>query len=305
MPEEVKKEDSPKLLRTQEPKFVRQKRRKKILAGVLLVSFAGCVTMGIIAFLGHNFGRFTIVIDDSQKDALTLSNTISETKTGEIDPSSGEETSVSDISSYSSYLDVDGFSCKAPTEADELPLPSEVDADKKEGEAYSLTDERGTYWAFTFYVKNVSEDTVNYAMKLYFASVTEPSNLADSCSLESILRIRVFENDLGSPNNTFITYARRTSTSANEQETSGWTDREYVSRKDAKYDYNTALATNFASDDDNDPESIVVFNDEKEIAFNTIRRYSILMWLEGNDPDCKGARPNGGSIELAVSISAL
>lgn len=302
MPEEKKDQaEQPQLLRPNEPRFVRERRKKRIVAAVLLVSFLGCATLGIIAFLGHNFGRFTIQLDDAQKGALTLSNTISETSTGEVDPNSGEEISVSDVTTYSSYLDVDGFSCKAPTEADDLPLPSEIDSDKMEGNAYSITDERGTYWGYTFYVKNISTDTVEYSIKLYFASVTEPTNLASSCSLESILRVRVFENDLGSDNNSFVTYARRTTNAWNDERK----DREYVSKSDAKYSYNAELATNFAVDDDEDPEQIVVFEDPKELPYNTIRRYSILMWLEGNDPDCQGERPHDGSLELAVTISAL
>jgi hypothetical protein len=137
------------------------------------------------------------------------------------------------------------------------------------------------------------------------ASVTEPTNVDQSCSIESILRIRVFENLVGDgqdATHAMTTYAKKRTIP--KVTTSDWEPYEYISKANATETYNQGYATNFSTDN-GDPSKIVIFDENQKLETEQIYRYTVVMWLEGNDPDCDDVQqPKGGTVTLAMHFLA-
>lgn len=287
-----------KPLEVEVPRFVRLRKRRRAAWIVLGVSFAGCLVMAIVAFLGQNFGRYTIRLDNSGNATLTMAQNLATQQSGSLDIEGG-----------TTFLDLRGLSTNNLTQADDLPAPEELDSDVTESNLAAkkaLQDDTSKYYfVYTFYLKNLGAVTVPYNASMNVESATEPTNLDVSCSLESIIRIRVFENVFVSgnePTHNMVTYAKKKTVPKGSS--SDFEPQELISKANAEYSYNQGYATNFLYDDGN-PKDIVVFSGDREIEKEQIIRYTIVMWLEGNDPDCDDVvQPDGGTLSLAMHFTA-
>lgn len=154
------------------------------------------------------------------------------------------------------------------------PFISTHDVDNEETE--SLTTNGGSNTVFnksTFYLHNESTENVDYSFKISI-QYNKNKNL-----MSNIMRIRLFKNDVEASSHNFETYAKSSAGGGPER----------ISDSESNY------ATEFISDE-------VAMNDESLIinAGSTIR-YTLVAWLEGEDPEATGATTTG-VFELSVEI---
>ena len=295
------------------PSYVKRRKRRIALWTLVGATGAGVLTMGIIAFLGKNFGTFTVKLTGDEDASLEMGTIL---KVNE-----ARETAT--ISSPSTYLNAEGMTSPSLISADKLPsdsvLDSEITTDnyqdvmtaKKDARKKALdqqsadVEDQGVYFNYTFYVRNVSEENVSYSIKLYATENNHPTNEKDedgnytSVSLEKIVRIRVYEN-IVSASAAYSTHAQ--TTYAYPSVTTGTPLPETVS------DPNSSDPTLSGECDifyDWQSDLFTVFNyEDRALPGYGIVRYSIVMWFEGYDPDTEGiAPPQDGSLAFGIDIT--
>jgi hypothetical protein len=266
------------------------KRRKRRTAAWIFfgVGGTGCAIMAIIAFLGQISGNFSIKLNEQDNAKIAMAT----------------ETSFSD---ETSYLRAQGLVSADCITADNLPDDNLVDTE-------TGGDKNGdNYFAYTFYIKNTSADKVSYNVAVNIDDYRNPSNQA--VSLIAILRLRVFENLVTTPDaitHAMSTYAKGTSTPYTNSD--GVTEyREPIAihntLSDGKVVFpeasgnmkaeNLTYAEMFKSD------SVAYDRVYSDLAPNNLVRYTVMMWLEGADPDCIGKEPKDSSVTFSMHFSAI
>jgi hypothetical protein len=277
--------------------YAKRNKRRKVALISLSIGAVGCLALGIIAFLGDYSGTFTVRLDPQGKLTLSLDN---------------------DFANKTSYLKASGLENAYAWMADLVPSEGDIDNDSGGQKNGFKADKQGnyaydTYLGYTFFVRNVSDDGVSYSLDFDITDYRNPTNVA--VSLMDILRVRVYENliaDDGTSAHSCLTYARATNTPFEKDDGTVET-REPVSDfaivqglngpvrvpdAGAKYPENRVFAEQFESD------KTVFASDYNGLAPNATVRYTVLMWLEGSDPDCKGAEPQNASVTFAMNFSA-
>lgn len=324
-PEEEKKGQDGELIKPPTPKAVKRKRRRTARLIVLGATFAGVAILGVIAFLGNNFGTFSVKIDNRHNASLQLGTTLDPTTDGVF------------LQDGTSYLSVNGITAYRQLAADELPSFDILDADltkdnydgvmarkrnaiKKmnagleEQEGSEISDSEGAFFCYTFYVRNVQSKAVNYEITFATTSVKEPDNLystdsegnqtLQSVALEKAIRVRVFENLYSDSSET------------HEQETfayprysaSGQEIAELVSKGATGDDNpNAKSCTNFVlSSDPKTDLNFTVFDRTRSLPADGLMRYTVVMWFEGGDEDTDiSIPPEGGSLSFGVDVKGL
>ncbi len=294
------------------PSYVKRKKRRAALWTLVGITGAGVLTLGIIAFLGQNFGNFTVKLNNDEDASLQMGEILSINSRG------------TDLQTPSTYLNVGGMTSTSCITADDLPSASILDSDittdnyddvmyaKKVakaavGEQTSEDEGTGVYFNYTFYVRNISSEAVTYSIKYYCTKNIAPDNLynesgeVQSVSLEKFVRIRVYENTYSSASAALPTHNQ--TTYAYPRTTEGTALPEFVGDKNSKNPESSALCTNFS---DWQSDLFTVF-DKQDISLpgNTIVRYSIVMWFEGYDSDVTTdvVTPSNGSLAFAIDIT--
>lgn len=287
--------------------FVKKRRRRKIAALVSLFSATGVGSLVIISFLGRSVGTFTVSVQNSSvRLALcqeqTFKNPTSYLRIDEL-PSTYYEYTYDWFGSFD-LLDNDQndhfYGCKKDTDG-------------------SIS---GMYFLkYTFYVKNVGNTPAQYTLSVNLDDCTQADD-GSKRTLDNTLRIMVFENDPAVENShEFDVYAKDNSDLRNKvvDKEGNVTQREFVS----KYPYLTSDNTYYEDEShplaksflDNSNSSAVIKKTVKNFRKNDVLRYTLVYWLEGDDPqaipveavnegdDNLGA-PEGAKIKLSVDISA-
>lgn len=209
---------------------------KKAASALCILLSVITATTYLASFLYDQFGSFTVNINkyDMVKQGLTLS----ETPEFESPMARLNAKAAKDITNIS---------------GDRIP----PDVDNINGE-HNGDD----YTAFTFYVKNMGEDTVTYQYRVNIGNATQ--------GVDKAIRFRVFRN--GEP----ITYARtRSDGTGAEPETIEFVTEEIVAEQ---------KITGFKKND--------------------VDKYTVVIWLEGNDPDCVDTII-GGSIKMDMQLDIV
>ena len=274
--------------------FVKRRRRRKIAALVALFSSFGVSSLVIISFLGRSVGTFTVALNNSEVKLALLEKEHS--------------------SNYSTYLRVNSNSNYIESTFEDLKYkldnldnentPSN-DGEKEQTyvnkEGKTVKGKCLEYFKYTFYVKNIGSKTAAYNLKV---SIDDRTRADDNTgrSLDDTLRVMVFENKPDSGKHDYLVYAKKAA--ANNIDINGDpTDRELISRLD--------LSSNRETEDSRLAEK---FKDGGTIADyyvpgfvkNDMTRYTIVVWLEGSDPqsDYEKDLPEGATLKLGVDITA-
>ena len=275
-------------------RFVQKKKKKRIALVLFSVGFLGCSMLAILAYLGRTSGDFTIQLGEG-KTLLTMA-----TDTG--------------FSDSTSFLKAKGLERSVTWSADLLPQDSELDSStggsKNGSYSTSMTTTLDSYLAYTFFVRNDSTDSVDYLVNLSIDNYVNPVN--ESSSLLDILRVRLFENSVynGSDlTHNMATYAMKSNspyTLPDGSEEARECIGKCIVHSDGSKDYSVATKPEnrgFASafvDNSN------VFNTVHEnLKVSGIVRYTIVMWLEGDDPDCTGQAPKNAYITFSMHFDVL
>lgn len=269
--------------------YVRHVRRKKIAAIISLVTAGTLTAMGIIAFLGRTVGAFSITLQKSDVE-ISLSET-------------------SDFANPTTYLRVDNLPSSTlwtngwiQSAADDSVIDNQ---DTNYVQYGAKKDAEGNitalnYFKYTFYIKNVGLVNARYTFTLNILDITNPKNPVSS-DLGDILRVRVYENNGYDDSLHESRVFAKTSREVNVDEEGNPTNREYVAGPQYTTGYD-GLAEEFESIGRN--SGVVMKSEVTNFRTDDMIRYTIVYWLEGEDPEASGVAPEDCSIKLGVNIKA-
>ena len=275
--------------------FVKRRRRRKIAALVALFSSTGVTSLVIISFLGRSVGTFTVSLNNSEvKLALTEKKDSNDTST---------YLRVNENAKYVEHT-YEALKYKTAT-LDNEDTPYNVGEyeysyiDKEDGKLKTATGLE--FFKYTFYVKNLGSKTASYNLKINLDDRTR-ANDDSGRSLDDTLRVMVFENRADSDKHDYLVYAKKAAED-NYDIDGKKTDREFIARYDSTTNRETEeypLAEKFV-----DGSTIAEYNVYDFIKYDAMR-YTIVVWLEGADPQSKPDEdyPEGATLKLGVDIVA-
>jgi hypothetical protein len=277
--------------------LVRKRRRRKIAGFVALFSSLGITSLVIISFLGRSVGTFTVSLNNSQVNlALTEKK------------NSTNYSTYLRISENAKYIENTYFDLvkKGLDTLDDETTPytaGEYDytyLDEKTGEY--KTAKGLEYFKYTFYVKNIGNKSASYTMKINIDDRTRADDFSGR-SLDDTLRLMVFENDPDSGKHDYRVFAKKAAENNIDLDGNS-TDREFIAHPDPTHAVQETeeyrLADKFLDGSTIAEYKVEGFNK------NDIKRYTIVIWLEGYDPQSKPAEeyPEGATLKLGVDIAA-
>lgn len=276
-------------------KKYRNKMKRRLVLSILFLTISAIL---IIAFLGTRVGNFTIQLKPSNKQlALSLETTFNETTTrlrADKLKCSGEM-SVRELPSDDILDKVDGY-----FDENNNPIGSH------NGDALSSNNENGydvgsngNYLAYTFFLKNLGEEDAFYDFTLNLEGIKKPIiDGKEPLGLDEVIRVRIYSNKVTYDENNNIvsehnydTYAK-----AKRNVNVGEDQNEYVS--DYYKEYGKAKLFNYTQG-----EGLINLT-SLSISSQSIIRYTIVCWIEGDDPECYGQIPAGSAIQLGVKLIA-
>lgn len=251
--------------------LVKKKKRNRRVAIVSGIGAAGVTALVIVSFLGQNVGTFTVNLKN-EGVSLTMDTS-------------------SKFDKPTSYLNASGFG----KITGQFSYPWFVSSTKysfdkidSEETTYELgngaNDEGLKFFKYTFFIKNDGLSNASYAMDINLLENTKPTN---GPSLDYYLRLMVFEEG-----NDPRVFARRSNTRDDENNAYA---KEYVCGLPGT---NTYYGEAEIFPDENRLATI-----ENYLEPEGIRRYTILLWLEGSDPECT-TPPDRASLRIGATINA-
>ena len=267
--------------------YVRKRRRRKIAAVVAFFAAIGVTSLIVTSFLGHTTGTFTVAVVNSSV-SLALSTT-------------------EDFANQTSFLRIDNLPRLKETTYECLPAADILDNEEVTYKDLILKGEteKDDYLEvikYTFYVKNVGNTTAKYNLNV---NVSDRTKAIDGTgrTLDDTLRVMVYENDPSKEGRLEPTVFAKEAAEYNYDVDGNKTRREFIStypsgsnQEDAEH----KLATSFL------PGQTVAKYSVSNFAKNYIKRYTIAIWLEGEDPQSTNDKqfPEGASVKLGVDIAA-
>lgn len=263
--------------------YVKHVRRKRIAAFLSLATAGTLTALGIIAFLGRTVGTFSITLAKSNVN-IALSS----------------DSAFTNPTSYLRVPDLPKITLCTNKVIEDQGYEN-IDNEYNPWTTYGAKkDDEGNivgmkYFQYTFFVKNTGMITARYEFTMTISDITNPKNPANH-DLGDILRVRVFENNGYDESAHESRVFAKTSRQINEG-----TNQEYVSTEPNSRGY-AGLAEEF--EDVTSTGGIIMKSEVKNFQSEAMIRYTVVYWLEGNDPECKDVTPEGCSIRLGVNIKA-
>ena len=122
-----------------------------------------------------------------------------------------------------------------------------------------------------------------------------PKNVA--YGLDDILRVRFYDN-VDEDSHSYTTYARKTRNDPHYDEGGNESLAEAVSTPSNTDGIFYGYAKEFVSD------KVIFTKEQTDFQPGDVRRYTVLCWLEGNDPQAVATAPENCSLKLGVNITA-
>ena len=269
--------------------FVRKRRRRRIAALVSLISAIGVSSLVVVSFLGRFVGTFTVSLTNSSV-RLSLSEKQS-------------------FKESTSYLLIDKLNPFEETSFVNLPAADILDNEETpydygKGTSTLTGEDTLSFFKYTFYVKNVGSTVAQYHMNIKIDEKSK-SNDGTERTLDDTLRVMVFENDpnIEEQKHDYKIYAKP-SYEVNYDSNGEKTYRELVytdkyKKNPDKEDEDYPLAESF------DGKMVAQYSVDN-FGKSDIKRYTLVIWLEGSDPDSDNTKqaPVGASMKLGVEITA-
>ena len=271
--------------------LVRKRKIRKIAAIVAFIGFGGVGSLGIISFLGRFVGTFTVTVDNGEV-ALSLDEKLA-------------------FENPQSYLRIN----KLPPYVETTEVHRLVNLEDLENEENDYTFGMRTsptqdgdvkevmhFFKYTFYVKNVGATRAKYNISVNILE-NKPTQEDTPRYLDTTLRVMIFDHDSADDSHDYTIYAKPTTKGLNYlADGVTKTNREFVAdppKNVARVESERyPLAEPFVSAD------TIARYDVPDFGPQDIRRYTLVTWLEGSDPDSTGSTPLGASIRLGVEINA-
>lgn len=250
--------------------LVKKKKRNKRVAIASGIGAVGVTALIIVSFLGHSVGSFTVNL---KNEGVSLT----------MDTSSSFEKSTS-------YLNPTGFGSLVGQCTYSNFLTSSLSFDMIDNEETTFeigNDSKGglKFFKFTFFLKNNGSNPAGYDMDIKILNNKAPTN--NAASLDQYLRFMVFEEGREP-----VVYARRSNTVFDDN---GNYAKEYISGKPEQSNY-FGEAEPFIDD-------INLISINNKLVPSETRRYTYLLWLEGEDPE-GNVIPKNASLRIGATINA-
>ena len=275
--------------------FVKRRRRRKLAALVALFSSIGVASLVIISFLGRSVGTFTVALNNSVVKLALVEKKDSTNYSTYLRVNNDSKYIEHSFDFIKDKLDViDDESTPYNLGEIEQPYLDENDGKVKTGKCLE-------YFKYTFYVKNIGSKEAAYTLRVNVDDRTRSDDNTGR-SLDDTLRVMVFENDPNSGKHDYLVYAKKAAEN-NVDINGNVTDREFISGYDPTSNRETEkypLAQTFLDGTTITEYEVPAF-EKKEM-----KRYTIVIWLEGNDPQSKpdSEYPAGSTLKLGVDIAA-
>lgn len=160
---------------------------------------------------------------------------------------------------------------------------------------------------YSIYLDNTGDKTLNYQFSLRLSDYNPPSN--DASSIYSYLRVAICTAPVADPASESHHWYAATSSTKNsdgnsKEAISSWTADAAGVRTATYADPlgDIAYAEPFA-DSTNQGELALLTN--LTINAKSTTRFTVIVYLEGNDPDCKGQPPQGESFAMTAEFSLI
>lgn len=268
-----------------ELEYVKRRKRKKIVAITGSISVIVVSVLSIVAFLGRFVGTFTVSLD-AGNIAIALckkSDFVNSTSYLRIDkiPAFKEFT-------YGDFINDKAFDI---VDSEETDMDCGASSYGKDGSIETLN-----FFKYTFFLKNTGDKPAAYNFAL---NIVENKPAEDGRRLDDTLRVIIFANDVVSEHNKKI-FAKRSTRPTHYVDGEANYDSpisvsEYDSTAERPF---MGYAEQFKSD------LVIASMDEPFFPVGTIRRYTIVTWLEGFASDNQKQAPKGASMKLGVEINA-
>lgn len=271
-----------------ELEYVKKRKRKKIVAIASAVSSIVLVTFIIVSFLGNKVGSFTVSLKNSDVKLSIATHYDFRDKTTYLRV---EEIAPLDCYCYQNFKNSSGQMDYTKIDDENTSYLDWATKHPQTGEIVAAP-----FFKYTFFIQNEGTSSAGFVMSLKVTSNTPDPTTHKY--LDEILRIILIED--GSDRG--IVYAKKSNDHTHYDPTVEPrvdTDYEYICGHADNYPINwEGLAEPFLSD--------TVYFDYKflDLKPGDIHRYTLLYWLEGDDPECEGQKPLGSKIRLGVDINA-
>ena len=268
-------------------RYVRKRRRRRIAALVSVITSIGVACLIVTAYLGRTVGTFTVAVTNTVVK-LALSKK-------------------ADLSDTSSHLRVDKLYALRETSFVNLPPHDELDNEANDYDYGFVYDENGNpdsmrFIKYTFYVTNLSNTIARYNLNIKLGDRNE-SDDGTNRSLDDTLRVMVYENDPANENAHDYKVFAKEAAEYNFDSEGNKTRREFISSYPSgsnKEDDEHKLAEAFL------PGQTIVKYTASNFKKGDIKRYTLVLWLEGEDPQSDNSKeiPEGASLKLGVDVAA-
>lgn len=270
--------------------YVRKRRRKKVVAVLTALAAMGVGVFVLVSFLGRFVGTFTVALD-----------------TGSVKLSLAEKSSFDDSTSYIKIDSLPAFDLYSFTS---LGSAEDVDNENTSYLYGTTEDSKGNasmkYFKYTFFVRNDGNISADYDLRV---NLTKNVPSDDGRYLDTLLRVLVYENNAYSDEHSYNVYARASDV-ANpiyDEETGlptgQSTFKEYISYENPQKaedhgDKFPGYAEMFES------SNVIATLPTRNFQQGDAKRYTLVAWLEGEDPQAKGQPPEGGNLKIGVTVNA-
>ena len=267
--------------------IVKKRRRRKIAALVALFSAIGVSTLVVTSFLGRTTGTFTVAVKNSSVK-LALSKT-------------------EDFAEATSYLRIDKLLPLRESSYVDLPPDDELDNEEVPYDYGTVYDAKNnpdslTFIKYTFYIRNMGTSIAKYNLAINLSD-REKAIDGTGRTLDDTLRVMVYENDPSVENSHKRDVYAKEAASFNYNKAGDKVRNEFISTYPSgsnQEDDSHELAKLF------EPGTTIVNYPVGNFKKGDIKRYTLVIWLEGEDPQSNGVdeEPEGASLKLGVDIDA-
>ena len=264
--------------------YVRRRKARKIGAIVLGVSAAVVTSLSIVAFLGRFVGTFTVSLDASNVEVTLCENSTFESPTSYL--------RVANLPDYGEFT---------YTNIDDVEVVDNENSSYLIGATYlqdGATIDRFNYFKYTFFIANTGTDDCQFDFRI---NITDNSPSTDGRYLDETIRVMVYETDVETGKRDRHVYAKKGRIAhLDENGEKDYSEAISIREEDAsEKEPFIGYATNFESSDRIGTINVPQFKSQE------VRRYTLVMWLEGYDPESLNvAPPKGASLKIGVDINA-
>jgi len=258
--------------------LVKKRRRRRIAAIVGGSSAAIMIALGIIAFLGQYVGTFTVALRNNEKiemscyDNKELRSPTTFLRIGQV-----PTFSIYTANYMNNHADIDN-----------------ADYDYKYG---AKRDANGNikylnYLKYTFFIKNVGINDIDYMFNINVTESHAPDTI--DYDLTDIARVRLYEHNYADASHSFTTYARESLRPRTDEQ------GRQTFKKPIAGELGTPTFCGFA-----EPfvsAKTLVSLPRTNFKPGETRRYTVVLWLEGEDEKVTGTQPTNCTIKLGAEF---